>query len=104
VVWRLASVLPAAWLPFRAGVPAIGDGHEPQAAAEVRRADARSRQYGRPDGVARAFQVACHKIEPAVANRSLNLFAKNDCRAALADERKPDGPEMTRVGEGGVST
>jgi hypothetical protein len=27
------------------------------------------------------------------------LFAKDDCRAALADEVEPGGPEMTLVGE-----
>jgi hypothetical protein len=79
-------------------------GHEPQAASEVRRADARSRQYRRPDGVARSFQVIRHKIEPSVSNRRLNLFAKEDRRPALADEPEPDGPEMARVGESSMSS
>jgi hypothetical protein len=83
---------------------AWGVGHEPQSASEMRRADARSRQYGRPDGVTKSFQVIRHKIEPVMANRRLNLFSKNRCRPPRADEPEPDGPEMTRIGEAGASS
>jgi hypothetical protein len=86
-------------LPFRAGVPAIGVGHEPKPVPDVRGADARSRQYRRPDGVAFSLQVSLNKIEPAVGNRRFNLLTKNNWRAALADEPEPDGPEVPGIVE-----
>lgn len=61
--------------------------------------DSSSREYRRPEGVAFAFQSIGHGVEPAWPNRSRNLFSKNDCRAALADEVEPDGPEVAFVGE-----
>ena len=85
-------MFPAALLPFCAGVPAIGVGHEPQSCPLVRGADARSRETDRPDGVADSFHVSLNKIEPAVLNRRLNLLAKDDARAALLDEVVPGGP------------
>lgn len=57
--------------------------------------NARSRKYPRPDLVAFAFQVSRHKIEPV--KRLVNLFAKDDERAALDDEPEPGGPEMPLV-------
>jgi hypothetical protein len=75
----------------------VGVGHPPQSLSDVRRADAASWQYGRPAGVALAFQVSENKIEPAPSNRRLNLLSKNDCRAPLADERKPRRPQVAFV-------
>jgi hypothetical protein len=76
---------------------AFGVGHEEQPVPEVRRASARSRQNRRPDGVAAALQSIRHKVEPSVANRSINLLSKNDWRAALLDEPLPCGPQMAAV-------
>jgi hypothetical protein len=64
----------------------------------MRRADARSRQTDRPRGVAATFQVIANKIEPAVSNRALNLFAKQDARLALGNELEPRRPKMARIG------
>jgi hypothetical protein len=50
------------------------------------RADARSAEINRPAGVARSFQVSLYKVEPAEAVLARNLLAKDDWRAALADE------------------
>jgi hypothetical protein len=52
----------------------------------VRRADARSRQHSRPDGVAKSFQSYRQIVEPPVGNRVLNLLAKEHDRTALGDE------------------
>jgi hypothetical protein len=75
----------------------FGVTHEEKTVAQVRRAEARSRQNRRPDGVADSFQVICHKVEPAVSNRSLNLLAKDNWREALPDKPVPDGPEVPGV-------
>jgi hypothetical protein len=74
-----------------------GVGHEPQPVPSVRGADARSREYGRPDGVVFSFQISRYKVEPVAANRCVNLLAKDDARAALADEPMPGGPEVPLV-------
>jgi hypothetical protein len=39
-----------------------------------------------------------NKVEPSVVNRCFNLLTKDNVRATLADEFKPDGPEMAFVG------
>lgn len=62
------------------------------------RADGTSRDNGRPAGVAEAFQVSTHSVEPVLSNRCRNLLSKDDWRAALADEAGEDGPEVTLVG------
>jgi hypothetical protein len=81
---------------FEIGVgQAVGD--EPKPVPDVRGADARSRQYRRPDGVTFSLQISLNKIEPAVSNRRFNLFTKYCCRAALSDEAEPDGPEVAFV-------
>lgn len=76
---------------------AVGVGHEPKSLSDVRRADATSWQYGRPAGVAFAFQVSENSVEPTPSNRRFNLLSKDDCRAALGDERKPRRPQVTFV-------
>lgn len=91
-VLRDESLFPAALLPFCAGVPAIGVGHDPQPLPDVRSADARSAEIERPCGVALDFQVRENKVEPHEAVRACNLFAKDDARAALRDEPVPSGP------------
>ena len=76
----------------------VGDGHEVEALADVRSTDARRAQIRRPDGVTRSFQVSRNKVEPPEAIRARNLLSKDDCRAALADEPEPLGPEVAVVG------
>jgi hypothetical protein len=56
----------------------VGVGHEPQPLPDVRRADARSAQIRRPDGVALSFQVSLNKVEPPKAVFACNLLAKDD--------------------------
>ena len=72
-------------------------GHEPQPLPDVRRADARSRQIGGPDGIACRFQVSANSGEPRPASLARNLLSKRDWRSALADEAVPLGPEMPSV-------
>ena len=72
-------------------------GHEPQPRTPVRRADARSRQIERPDGVVDSFQVSENKVEPVAAVRARSLFAKDRARSALADEWKPRWPKVARI-------
>ena len=83
-------------IPFPSLVVAVS--HEPQSLSDVRSADARSRHTDRPAGVIFAFQVSLNQVEPAVINRCFNLLSKDDCRAALADEIEPVGPEVAVVG------
>jgi len=66
--------------------------------SDVRGADARSRHTDRPAGVVFTFQVSLNKVEPAVVNCCFNLLSKDDCRAALADEIEPVGPEVAFIG------
>jgi hypothetical protein len=80
------------------------DGSEVQPLPDVRGADARSAQIGRPNGVARTFQVSANSVEPREAVRACNLFAKDDWRAALADEPEPLGPQVAVVGNSGAAT
>jgi hypothetical protein len=79
----------------------LGVGHPlrapPQPLSKVRRFDACSRESGRPEGVACAFQVSRHKIEPPSPSRARNLFAKDDWRLALLDEPVEGGPKVPLV-------
>jgi len=77
---------------------ASGVGTEENAVPTVRRTDARSRQYGRPEGVADTFHVSLNSVEPRDASRARNLLPKDSERASLADETEPGGPEVSRVG------
>jgi hypothetical protein len=74
-----------------------GVGHEPEALSDVERADARSAQINRPDGVVRCLQISRNTIEPSKSIRARNLFTKDDCRAALADEAEPRRPKVARI-------
>jgi hypothetical protein len=66
--------------------------------SDVRGADAVCAQYDRPAGVTFSFQVCRYSIEPSVAHRAFNLLAKDDVRAALADEAEELGPQVPLVG------
>jgi hypothetical protein len=61
-------------------------------------AEAASWGINRPDGVTLSFQVRRNKVEPSESVIGRNLFAKDCDRLRLADEREPDGPEMTFIG------
>lgn len=63
----------------------------------VRRADARSRHNGRPDGVTATFQVSVNSVEPRESSRATNLLANDDRRAALSDEPEPRRPQVAII-------
>lgn len=67
-------------------------GNEPESLSDVRRADARSAEIDRPDGVSLSFQVVLYKVEPSKAVLARNLLAKDDARVELADEVMPVRP------------
>ena len=95
----LSVEYPAAPLERESSRVGVGqpDGTEEEALPDVRSADARSRDTDRPAGVVFSFQVSLNKVEPAVVNRCFNLFTKDNWRAALADEIKPNGPKMAII-------
>ena len=70
-----------------------------QSLTDVRRTDARSAKIGRPDGVTLVFHFSVYKVEPTEASLACNLFAKDDWRAALADEIVPGRPQVPLVVE-----
>jgi hypothetical protein len=45
----------------------VGQPNKPEPLSDMRRADARSAQISRPDGVARSFHVSAYKVEPPEA-------------------------------------
>jgi len=59
--------------------------------------DNTSRKYGRPNGVVFALKVSGYVIEPTELDSFWYLLAKDDWRAALADETKPLRPQMSVV-------
>lgn len=69
----------------------------PDAFAEGFQPCARSAQIGRPEGVTRCFHVSRYKIEPVKGIFARNLLTNDDCRATLADEPMPVGPEVPLV-------
>jgi hypothetical protein len=80
---------------------ALAVGHplrsEPQSLPDVRGTDAVCAKNRSPDGVAFSFHVSLNSVEPTMPDRCRNLLAKRDCRAALADEVEPHGPEVPGV-------
>jgi hypothetical protein len=78
---------------------ALAVGHEVEPLPDVRRADARSAQIRRPDGVTLTFQVSRNNVEPSESVAGRNLLPKANVRATLADEPEPCGPEMTLIAE-----
>lgn len=52
----------------------------------MRSAVERAAGIDRPEGVTRSFHVVLNKVEPVEAVAACNLLAKDDWRAALADE------------------
>ncbi len=97
-------------------------GSEEHALPDVRCADARSRKYGKPDGVADRLQVRSNNVDPrpciASCSRSPrrrdsatdaactsddggtgDLFAEDPTGTTFADESEPRGPEVAIIGE-----
>ena len=83
------------------GVFGVGQplSHKKQSLPDMRRTDARSAKIGRPNGVTLVFHFSVYKVEPAEASFACNLFAKDDWRAALADEIVPCRPQVPLVVE-----
>jgi hypothetical protein len=73
--------------------------NKPEALADVRGADARRAQIGRPNGVARCFHVSVYSVEPAKTVLTRNLLSKDNWRMALGDEAIELRPEVTLVGK-----
>lgn len=61
------------------------------------RIDGTSRDNCRPAGVADAFQISTHSVEPILSNRCRNLFSHEDRGPTGADKLKEDGPEVPFV-------
>ena len=80
------------WNSFRVGV-----GHKPEAISSMGRIDGTSRDNGSPEGVADAFQVRMHSVEPILSNRRRNLLSHDDSGAAGSDEAEELGPEVALV-------
>jgi hypothetical protein len=73
------------------------DASEVESLSDVRAARAVCSKYDLPKGVRRRFHVSLNKVDPAISNRIISLFSKDNCRAALVDEFVPIRPEVTRV-------
>jgi hypothetical protein len=63
----------------------------------VERADARSWEIKRCEGVVAFFQVMANKVEPVEAVLARSLLSKDRCRPALADEWNPRWPKVARI-------
>jgi hypothetical protein len=101
-VWRVnrSPVLPSGFTPPSAlWFAGVGQPNSPpeESLSDVGRADARSRQITRPDGVTDLFQVKRYSIEPFKSVSTANLLANEDCRLALADEAVEFRPEVPFV-------
>ncbi len=76
---------------------AIGVGRPERSVADVRRAEARSRERRTPEGVTHSFHVSLYKVEPRIDVAARNLLANDVDRAALLDEPLPSGPKVPLV-------
>jgi hypothetical protein len=61
------------------------------------RIDGTSRDNDRPAGVADAFQVSEHSVEPILANRCRNLLSHHDIGPSGTDESERFGPQVPLV-------
>jgi len=82
---------------FASKPDALAVGHKPQAISSMGRIDGTSRNNDRPAGVADAFQVRRHSVEPILANRCRNLFSHDDRGPTGSNETEEDGPEVALV-------
>ena len=78
----------------------VGVGHKPEAVPSVGRVDGTSRDNGRPAGVADAFHVSEHSVEPVLANRRRNLFSHEDSGPSGTGEPEKVGPQVPIVSLG----
>lgn len=72
-------------------------GHKPKSISPMGRIDGTSRDNDRPDGVADAFQVSTHSVEPVLSNRCRNLLSHDDIGPGGTDESEELRPEMPLV-------
>ena len=79
---------------------AVGVGHKPQPVPSVGRIDGRSRDNGRPAGVADTFHVSSDSVEPVLANRCRNLLSHEDSGPSGTGEAKQVGPQVPIVSLG----
>jgi hypothetical protein len=75
----------------------VGVGHKPESVTPMGRIDGTSRDNGRPAGVADAFQVSEHSVEPVLANRRRNLLSHEDSGPSGTNESKKVGPQVPIV-------
>jgi len=61
------------------------------------RIDGTSRNNDSPCGVADAFQISTHSVEPILANRCRNLFSHDDRGPTGSNAVEKDGPEVALV-------
>jgi len=66
----------------------------------VGRIDGRSRDNGRPAGVADTFHVSSDSVEPVLANRCRNLLSHEDSGPSGTGEAKQVGPQVPIVSLG----
>ena len=64
------------------------------------RVDGTSRDNGRPAGVADAFHVSEHSVEPVLANRRRNLLSHEDSGPSGTGEPEKVGPQVPIVSLG----
>jgi hypothetical protein len=81
--------------PF--GTVGVGHADPVESLPDMRRPDARSAQIGSRPGISHTFQVSEHSGEPFSPSLARNLFAKNRCRSALADEPVELWPQVPGV-------
>lgn len=78
----------------------LGVGNKPEPVAPVRSPDGTSRDNGRPAGVADAFQISEHSVEPVLANRRRNLLSHEDSGPSGTGEPEKVGPQVPIVSLG----
>lgn len=76
---------------------AAGVGQPVEALSFVIGSDGISTKNTRRNGVTFALKVQADFIEPPPSNRAFNLFAKDCCRATLADEGEERRPQMALI-------
>lgn len=86
-------------LPFNrfTASSATGVCHKPQSISSMGRIDGTSRNNGRPNGVADAFQVRMHSVEPMLSNRCRNLLSHDDSGPAGTNKPMEFWPEVAFV-------
>src|ERR1700743_1690028 len=75
--------------------------HEVKSLTDMGRAEARSAEIERPEGVVRSFHVSLNKVEPSKSVWARNLLSKYwyASRLGVFDEVEPCWPEVPLVRE-----